>query len=287
MREVFMWDYTDKVKELYTKPKNVGVIEDANAVGEVGSIVCGDALTLYLKIEDGIIKDAKFQTFGCGSAIASSSALTEMIIGKTVEEAEKITNRDIVEFLGGLPEQKMHCSVMGREALDKALANWRGEKIAEEEAHEGEIVCQCFGVTDTLIRKVIRENNLKTVEDITNYTKAGGACGSCIHKLEDILQEELKLKQSCAESPVTGEKKKPLTNIRRMQLVNETITDVIRPILQKDGGDIELLDVDGKKVYVALRGTCSHCVASMVTLKNLVEAKLREFVEEDIEVIEK
>ncbi len=285
-KEVFMWDYTDKVKILYTKPKNVGVIEDANAVGEVGSIVCGDALTLYLKIEDGIIKDAKFQTFGCGSAIASSSALTEMIIGKTVEEAEKITNRDIVEYLGGLPEQKMHCSVMGREALDKALANWRGEEI-EEEAHEGEIVCQCFGVTDALIRKVIRENNLKSVEDITNYTKAGGACGSCIHKLEDILQEELKLQQSCADNPETGEKKKPLTNIRRMQLVNETIVDVIRPILQKDGGDIELLDVDGKKVYVALRGTCSQCVASMVTLKNLVEAKLREFVEDDIEVIEK
>ncbi|HPA70703.1 MAG TPA: Fe-S cluster assembly protein NifU [Spirochaetota bacterium] len=281
-----MWDYTEKVKELYTKPKNVGVIEDANAVGEVGSIVCGDALTLYLKIEDNVIKDAKFQTFGCGSAIASSSALTEMLKGKTVEEAEKITNREIVDFLGGLPEQKMHCSVMGREALDKALANWRGETIVEAEDHEGEIVCQCFGVTDTLIRKVVRENALKTVEDITNYTKAGGACGSCIHKLEDILQEELKLQQSCADDTLTGGKKKPLTNIRRMQLVNETIVDVIKPILQHDGGDIELVDVDGKKVIVALRGACSHCVSSNVTLKNLVEAKLREFVEEDIEVVE-
>ncbi len=281
-----MWDYTEKVKELYTKPKNVGVIEDANAVGEVGSIVCGDALTLYLKIEDNVIKDAKFQTFGCGSAIASSSALTEMLKGKTVEEAEKITNREIVDFLGGLPEQKMHCSVMGREALDKALANWRGIKIVEAEDHEGEIVCQCFGVTDTLIRKVVRENALKTVEDITNYTKAGGACGSCIHKLEDILQEELKLQQSCADDTHTGGKKKPLTNIRRMQLVNETIVDVIKPILQHDGGDIELVDVDGKKVIVALRGACSHCVSSNVTLKNLVEAKLREFVEEDIEVVE-
>ncbi len=281
-----MWDYTNKVKELYTKPKNVGVIDDANAVGEVGSIVCGDALTLYLKIEDGIIKDAKFQTFGCGSAIASSSALTEMIIGKTVQEAEKITNREIVEYLGGLPEQKMHCSVMGREALDKALANWRGETIEESEDTEGEIVCQCFGVTDTLIRKVVRENALKTVEDITNYTKAGGACGSCLHRLEDILQEELKLQQSCDDDDRTGGKRKPLTNIRRMQMVSETITDVIRPVLQKDGGDIELVDVDGKKVLVALRGACSHCVSSNVTLKNLVEAKLREFVEEDIEVVE-
>jgi NifU-like protein len=281
-----MWDYTEKVKELYTKPKNVGVLEDANAVGEVGSIVCGDALTLYLKIENNVIVDATFQTFGCGSAIASSSALTEMLKGKTVEEAEKITNREIVDFLGGLPEQKMHCSVMGREALDKALANWRGEEIEEGEDTEGEIVCQCFGVTDTLIRKVVRENALKTVEDITNYTKAGGACGSCIHKLEDILQEELKLQESCADGDAPGQKKKPLTNIARMKLVNETIIDVIRPILQKDGGDIELVDVDGKKVLVALRGACSHCVSSGVTLKNLVEAKLREFVEDDIEVVE-
>ena len=208
------------------------------------------------------------------------------VLTLTLDEAGKVTNKDIADYLGGLLEAKMHCSVMGREALDKALANWRGIKIVEAEDHEGEIVCQCFGVTDTLIRKVVRENALKTVEDITNYTKAGGACGSCIHKLEDILQEELKLQQSCADDTHTGGKKKPLTNIRRMQLVNETIVDVIKPILQHDGGDIELVDVDGKKVIVALRGACSHCVSSNVTLKNLVEDKLREFVEEDIEVHE-
>ncbi len=280
-----MWDYTEKVKELYTKPKNVGVIEDANAVGEVGSIVCGDALTLYLKIENNVIKDAKFQTFGCGSAIASSSALTEMIIGRTVEEAEKITNRDIADYLGGLPEQKMHCSVMGREALEKALANWRGEEVAAHEDTEGEVICQCFGVTDPLIRKVIRENKLKTVEDVTNYTKAGGACGSCIHKIEDILTEELKNQPVAAGASVKAEKR-PLSNIRRMQLVEETISDVVRPILQKDGGNIELVDIDGKRVMVALRGACANCLVSDVTLKNLVQEKLREFVEDDIEVIE-
>jgi len=279
-----MLEYTEKVKELYTKPKNVGTIENADAVGEVGSIVCGDALTLYLKIEDNVIKDARFQTFGCGSAIASSSALTEMIIGKTVEEAEKITNKDIADYLGGLPEQKMHCSVMGREALEKAIAGWRGHDLVEKEDLEGEVICQCFGVTDRLIRKVVRENSLSTIEDVTNYTKAGGACGSCIHKIEDILRDEIKQRKE--QGPRPAAEKIPLTNIRRTRMVEDTINNTIRPILQRDGGNIELIDVEGKKVYVAMRGNCAHCVVSDVTIKNLVQEKLREFVEEDIEVLE-
>ena len=276
-----MWEYTDKVKELYKNPKNVGVIDDADAVGEEGSIVCGDALTIYLKIKDDIITDAKFQTFGCGSAIASSSALTEMIIGKTIEEAQNITNKDIVDYLGGLPEEKMHCSVMGSEALEKAIASYRGTPV-EEKKEEGNIICKCFGITDTLIRKEVRENNLKTVEEVTNYTKAGGGCGSCIEDIQKILDEELK--RTPEEKPAGS--KPALTNIKRMQLVEKTIEDVIRPRLLDDGGDIELVDVDGKKVYVSLRGSCAGCVASNVTLKNLVQEKLREFVESDIEVIE-
>ncbi len=279
-----MWEYTDKVKELYTNPKNVGSIEDADAVAEVGSIVCGDALKLYLKIDDnGIIQDAKFETFGCGSAIASSSALTEMIKGKTIEEVEKIKNQDIANYLGGLPEEKMHCSVMGYEALEKALKQYRGEKVEDEVEEEGQIVCHCFGVKDTLIREMIRDNNLKTVEDVTNYTKAGGACGSCIPDIEDILAEELHTSEKVVEKE---KEKKPLSNIKRMHLVEETIANVIRPILQEDGGDIELMDLDGKNIYVALRGSCTNCMVSNVTLKNLVEAKLREFVEDDIIVHE-
>ena len=279
-----MWDYTDRVKDLYTNPKNVGKIEDADAVAEVGSIVCGDALKLYLKIdENDVITDAKFQTFGCGSAIASSSALTELIKGKTVAEAEKITNKDIAEYLGGLPDEKMHCSVMGNEALTKAITIWRGDEYTEDEDTEGEIVCHCFGITDKLIRSVVKNNNLKTVEDVTHYTKAGGACGACIPQIEDILEEELEKTEA---APVPESEKKPLTNIKRMQLVEETIADIIRPELMKDGGNIELIDIDGKNVYVALRGTCANCRLSDVTLQNLVQDKLREFVEEDIIVHE-
>ncbi|MDH3566305.1 MAG: Fe-S cluster assembly protein NifU, partial [Desulfobacteraceae bacterium] len=184
-----MWEYTNKVKDHFLNPRNVGVIEDADGIGEVGSLACGDALTLYLKLDENErIKDAKFQTFGCASAIASSSALTEMIKGLSLAEAEKITNENIADFLGGLPKEKMHCSVMGRDALEKAVANYRGEA---EKKVEGEIVCECFGVTDLEIERAVRENSLKTIEDVTHYVKAGGGCESCHEKIQEIIDASL------------------------------------------------------------------------------------------------
>ena len=154
-----MWEYSDKVKEYYKNPKNVGEIADADAIGEAGSLVCGDALKIYLKIgKDGKITDAKFQTFGCGSAIASSSALTEMVIGKTIDEASKITNEDITEFLGGLPKEKIHCSVMGQEALEDAISKYKGiEKKLDE---DDRVICQCFNITENQLRKFVREKNV-------------------------------------------------------------------------------------------------------------------------------
>ena len=121
-----MWDYSDKVKDHFLHPRNARVIEDANAVGDVGSIICGDALRLMLKInpDTNIIEDAAFQTYGCGSAIASSSALTEMIKGKPVSEALKLTNKAVVEALDGLPPVKVHCSVLAEQAIKQALADY-------------------------------------------------------------------------------------------------------------------------------------------------------------------
>jgi len=271
-----MWEYTDKVREFFLEPKNIGEISNPDAVGDVGSIVCGDALRLTLKIdkETNRIVDAKFQTFGCASAIASSSALTELIKGKTVDEALQVTNQDIAEFLGGLPKEKMHCSVLGREALEAAVANYRGIEIPVEE--EGRLVCKCFNVTEEKIRKVAMENHLTTVDEITDYTKAGGGCGECTEEIEKILRDVWSLK--LPEKPA---KPKKLTNLQKIALIQEIIEREIRPGLQADGGDMELIDIDGNKVIIALRGMCTGCVMSDVTISG-VQQKLRELVSDEI-----
>ncbi len=277
-----MWEYSEKVKDHFLNPRNVGEVEDPDGIGEVGSLACGDALRLTFKLDENKrIKEVKFKTFGCASAIASSSALTEMIKGKTLEEAEKITNQDIANYLGGLPEEKMHCSVMGREALEAAIAHYRGQKPVKEEF---EIVCKCFGVTDREIIKAIRENDLKTVEQVTYYTKAGGGCAQCHPKIEALI-EKVRKEMGREEVPSKPEKKK-LTNIQKIKLIEETLGREIIPALKADGGDLELIDVEGNKVYVALRGKCSFCPSSGVTLKQYVESKLREFVSEDLVVEE-
>lgn len=281
-----MWDYSEKVKQLFLNPKNVGEIENPDAVGEVGSIACGDALKLTLKInKDGVIEDAKFKTFGCASAIASSSILTEMIKGKRLDEAARITNKDIAEALGGLPPEKMHCSVMGQEALEAAIANYKGQKV--EKVDVGDIICECFGITDARIRRVIRENNLKTVEEVTNYTKAGGACGSCKKEIEKMLGEELSLRHEAEKKKREEEKRKTrrMTNLEKIKRIQEVIERDIRPALMKDGGDIELIDVDGDRVYVSLRGMCAGCIASAATV-SWIQSKMREFVSPEVEVLQ-
>lgn len=265
-----MWDYTDKVKDHFLNPRNVGEIEDADGIAEVGSIACGDALKFTFKLdEDGKIKDAKFKTFGCASAIASASAMTEMIKGMTVEEASKVTNQDIANYLGGLPQEKMHCSVLGREALEKAIDHFKGTPGKSEEER---IVCECFGVTLKEIERAIRENRLSTVEEVTNYTKAGGGCGNCHPDIQDIID---RVQTEMAEAPVERPK---LSNIKKIKMIEETLEREIRPALKHDGGDIELVDVVGNRVLVATRGACASCQASNQTLKNFVEAKLRELV---------
>ncbi len=127
-----MMEYTDKVMKEFQNPKNVGELKDANGIGEVGSPACGDIMRMYLKIsDDGVIEDASFKTFGCGAAIASSSKATEMIKGQTIEQASKLKNSDVVEELGGLPQQKIHCSVLAAEAIAAAIEDYNSRKAAQ------------------------------------------------------------------------------------------------------------------------------------------------------------
>ncbi len=295
-----MWDYTDKVMEHFHNPRNQGKITEKQegeeiVTGEVGSIACGDALKLHLKIDETTqtIKDARFQTFGCASAIASSSALTELLKGRKVEEALKLTNKEIAESLGGLPEEKMHCSVMGQEALEAAIYTYKGIPLDTHEEDEGNLICRCFGVSDTKIKRIIRENNLTTAEQVTNYVKAGGGCSSCLPDIDDLLAEITTEKEtsvavatqvwqdnnpSPAPAVSTTQTTKPLTNLQKITLIQRVIDQEIRPILAEDGGDMELFDVEGDVVKVILKGACSGCASSTETLKLAIEATLKDRV---------
>lgn len=305
-----MWDYSEKVKEHFYNPKNAGAVDGANAIGDVGSLSCGDALRLTLKVDPAtdVILDAGFQTFGCGSAIASSSALTEMVKGLTLDEALKISNQDIADFLDGLPPEKMHCSVMGREALQAAVANYRGEAL-EDDHEEGALICKCFAIDDVMVRETIRANGLSTVEDVTNYTKAGGGCSACHEAIEQVLTEELAARGEVfvpagnkkakkvvkLDSPAPAAEPAPvaavapaaapgkMTNLQRIRRI-ETVLESIRPTLQRDHGDVELLDVDGKNVYVKLTGACTGCQMASMTLSG-IQQRLIEDLGEFVKVI--
>ncbi len=321
-----MWEYSDKVKEYFFNPRNAGALADANAVGEVGSLSCGDALKLMLKVnpETNIIEDAKFQTFGCGSAIASSSALTELIIGKSIDEARKLTNQDIADFLDGLPPEKMHCSVMGQEALTAAVAAYTGETLEDDDHEEGALICKCFGVDAGMIERAIRTNKLTTLEMVTFYTKAGGGCNSCREPLEELLADTNKAMVAegliaADEAYVFGAAPKPVKkkatgfvipdlkpapaaapaapapvqiampapapapapapvavaeaptkySPAKEAIVVSKIIEEMRPVFNADGGDVELVDMEGSLVLVHLSGACSGCQLASHTLGGL------------------
>ena len=276
-----MWDYSEKVIDHFKNPRNVGVIENPDGVGEVGALACGDALKLMFKLDkDGRIADVKFQTFGCASAIASSSALTEMIKGMTLEEASKVTNQDIAKYLGGLPEQKMHCSVMGMEALEAAIDNYKTGDTSVRELKDDPLVCTCFNVHESEIVQAVRINKLTTVEQVTNYTKAGGACGRCKDAIQAILDRENAARGGAPAKAADGAaaQEKPLTPVQKALRIEAVLEKEVRPALKLDGGDIELVDVQGDKVFVRFLGHCAGCMAAHFTQNGLVEAKLREHV---------
>ncbi|MCX8017151.1 MAG: Fe-S cluster assembly protein NifU [Rhodocyclaceae bacterium] len=297
-----MWEYSDKVREHFFNPRNAGPLEGANGIGDVGSIQCGDALRLMLKVnpETEVIEDARFQTFGCGSAIASSSALTEIIKGMTLDEALKVTNQDIADYLDGLPPEKMHCSVMGREALQAAVANYRGE-VWHDAHEEGALICKCFAIDAHMIEDVARTHHLSTVEEVTGYTKAGGGCAACHEGIEAILAKvkaeraatpPLVQIEPLAPPPATAAAGAPAapaanqpqrTTVARIKVIETTLA-ALRPMLQRDQGDVELVEVQGKHIYVNLKGACSGCMMEAATLGG-IQQKLAEALGEPVLVL--
>jgi nitrogen fixation NifU-like protein len=180
--------YTEKVMEHFQNPRNVGTMKDADGVGQVGNPVCGDMMTFYIKVKDNRIDDVKFQTFGCGAAIAVSSMVSEMAIGKTIEEALKITNRSVAEELGGLPKNKMHCSNLGADALHKAIENYQERQKAKQDPpkkSEDKESCYCPYCDGP-------------IEGIENY------CQSCKVEFEDCPECKKPVNKQADKCPHCG-----------------------------------------------------------------------------------
>jgi len=315
------WEYSEKTKQLFMdavqgKPgTHLGEIENPDGMGEHGSIACGDAMRFTFRVErhesdptQDIITEAKYLTFGCTSAIASSEALCGIIEkgNYTPIEALKIENRDIVDYLEGLPEQKIHCSVMGAEALEAAVFNWAqrrgvnlkqmGIDLHDEETEEGRIVCKCFSITEPYIVRKIRELNLRTIPQITNAIKAGGGCASCHHVpggLQDLLDKvwegQTVEAPGLVQLPITPVEAKEAPEFSPFQFakkVEKVIEEYVRPSLKADGGDIEVMDIKGTLVYCGLKGACAGCAGATQTMKMMVERVLKDQVDERIRVIE-
>lgn len=192
MSTQFNWMYSEVVKDHFVNPRNVLEDEEYSADGEgvVGNIKCGDQMYIVIKVEDDVITDCKWKTYGCASAIASTSILSEAVIGMKLDEAYHIKPKDIADRLGGLPEHKIHCSVLGDKALRAAIEDYYRKTGREEliEEQEATIICQCMNVTDVDIETAVK-NGARSYADLQHMTKAGTVCGQCKNKSEELLHQ--------------------------------------------------------------------------------------------------
>ena len=314
-----IWDeYSNQVVNRMNNPKHQGEITEERAaelgakliVADFGAESCGDAVRLYWAVDESNDKilESKFKSFGCGTAIASSDVMAELCIGKTVDEAVKITNIDVEKALRDNPEtpavppQKMHCSVMAYDVIKKAAAEYKG---VDMESFETEIiVCECARVSLGTIQEVIRINDLKTVEQITDYTKAGAFCKSCIkpggheekeYYLVDILKdtralmEEEKMKSAAdasASGALTFDK---MTLVQRIKAIDALLDSDIRPMLVMDGGNMEIIDIKENlphyDLYIRYLGSCSGCSSGSTGTLYAIESVLQQKIDENIRVL--
>jgi len=312
-----LWDaYSNKVTTLMNDPKHQGELFEDEVktrghkliVADFGAESCGDAVRLYWEIDPktDIIVDSKFKSFGCGTAIASSDVMTELCIGKTVQEAVKITNID-VEFAlrddpdtPAVPPQKMHCSVMAYDVIKKAAGLYLD---VDSESFEDEIiVCECARVSLKTLQEVIKLNDLKTIEEITDYTKAGGFCKSCIkpggheareYYLVDILadtrreMDEEKMK-AAADAGDAGDFEN-MTLVQQIKAVDAVIDENVRQFLIMDGGNMEVIDIkkgdETIDIYIRYLGACNGCASSATGTLYAIESTLKDKLSKNIRVL--
>ena len=311
-----IWDeYSQKVTDLMNNPQNMGEItkEQAEAMGaelivaDFGAESCGDAVRLYWAVDPKTdrILESKFKSFGCGTAIASSDTMAELCKGKTVDEAVKITNIDVEKAMRDTPDvpavppQKMHCSVMAYDVIKKAASQYKG--VDMESFEEEVIVCECARVSLSTLREVIRLNDLTTVEEITDYTKAGAFCKSCIrpggHEEKDIylvdLLEEYEKEKMSAAATLGNEGGsaafKDMTIVQKIKAVDKAVDDNIRQMLIMDGGDMEILDIkengENIDIYIRYLGACNGCASSSTGTLFAIENILKEKLDPNIRVL--
>lgn len=312
-----LWEaYSKKVQERMDNPTHLGVItqEQADArgakliVADHGAESCGDAVRLYWLVdENDKIIDAKFKSFGCGTAIASSDMMVELCLNKSVQEAVKITNLDVEHALRddpdtpAVPGQKMHCSVMAYDVIKQAAGMYLGKNA--EDFEDEIIVCECARVSLSTLREVIRLNDLTTIEEITQYTKAGAFCKSCIrpggheerkYYLVDILRdvraemETEKLRENIANAE-SGDFK-AMTMVQKVKAIDKIIDENIRPMLIMDGGNMEIIDIKETSdnfidVYIRYLGACSGCGSAASGTLFAIESILQENLSQDIRVL--
>ncbi len=324
---------SDTIIERSSRPRNGGVLPAANAIGLAGALGFGAAVKLMLRIDEAteLIEEARFQSYGCGIAIAASSAAAELVTRKTIDQAAAVTAADIAAFLGGLPTRKMYCAVMGYEAIQHAIRDYR--KV-ENPPGDAVLLCKCHGVAEDMVARTVRLNRLTLPEEVTGYTRAAGRCTSCFRQVENLLQrvnaamteEGLIAKgtgyrigsalphvtetiprgecsphmlnpvainaQLTRQTPrprppasLTPPSSRPVkrTGSEREALILGAIED-IRPHLQRDGGDCELVEVECNVVHVRLSGACVGCQMASVTLSG-VQEKLAATLNQPLRVV--
>ena len=230
------------------KPRNLGKLLNASVSGDIGSIVAGDALRFYLKVEDGRISQARFQVFNASDQVAAASVVTELAVGRTLEEALALRPTDLCHHLGGLDPCDLPAQVWGLEGLRAAIAVHRGE-LAEADEELDPLLCRCHGIPEETVRQSIQVMGLTEVQGVVDATGAGTGCGSCRADIPRLLADK-----DGAAKPPEPRRAGPSGRIPTLMRIKQLVADKIQPQAQIHGGRIELWDFDGTLVTVSVQG---------------------------------